>query len=73
MGDFFGERRLNELFLTVAPQVAGRDGPPQRPGLVAGRNIAPDDPIWGTLTGVRRAGEHLFLRYSFDSGGPSSD
>jgi riboflavin biosynthesis pyrimidine reductase len=65
MGDFFAERRLHELFITLAPQVAGRDGSVERPGLVSGKRFAPDDPRWGTLASVKRAGDHIFLRYSF--------
>ncbi|HEY3490157.1 MAG TPA: dihydrofolate reductase family protein [Candidatus Deferrimicrobiaceae bacterium] len=65
MGDFFEEKCLDELFLTIAPQVAGRDGSAERPGFVAGRRFAPEHPIWGTLAGVKRAGSHLFLRYAF--------
>ena len=65
MGDFFAERRLHELFITLAPQIAGRDGSLERPGLVSGKRFAPDDPRWGTLLSVKRAGDHLFLRYSF--------
>ena len=65
MGDFFAERRLHELFITLAPQVAGRDGSVERPGLVSRRRFAPEDPRWGTLVSVKRAGDHLFLRYSF--------
>jgi riboflavin biosynthesis pyrimidine reductase len=67
MGDFFAERLLDELFLTLAPQIAGRDGP-ERPGLVAGRTFAPEDPLWGDLISARRAGSHLFLRYGFQRG-----
>lgn len=66
MSDFFAERRLDELFLTLAPQVAGRDDVTLRPGLVAGRRFAPEHPIWGTLVAVRRGASHLFLRYAFD-------
>ena len=65
MGDFFAERRLHEQFITLAPQVAGRDGSVERPGLVSGKRFAPDDPRWGALVSVKRAGDHLFLRYSF--------
>jgi riboflavin biosynthesis pyrimidine reductase len=65
MGVFFAERRLDELFLTLAPQVAGRDGSHERPGLVAGKRLAPEQPVWGTLVSVKRAGSHLFLRYAF--------
>jgi riboflavin biosynthesis pyrimidine reductase len=65
MSDFFAERRLDELFLTLAPQIAGRDGTVERPGLVAGQSFAPEQPLWGTLRGVKRGGNHLFLRYAF--------
>lgn len=65
MGDFFAERCLDELFLTLAPQVAGRDASIERPGLVAGRLLAPDNPRWGTLIGAKQAGSHLFLRYAW--------
>jgi riboflavin biosynthesis pyrimidine reductase len=65
MGDFVAERLIDELFLTVAPQIAGRDGMPARPGFVAGKRFAPEDPVWGTLVGLKRADSHLFLRYAF--------
>jgi riboflavin biosynthesis pyrimidine reductase len=68
MGLFFAERVLDELFLTVAPQVAGRDGTVERPGLVAGKEFAPDYPLWGTIVGLKRGGDHLFLRYAFGVG-----
>ena len=64
MGDFVAERCLDELFLTVAPQIAGRNGTGERPGLVAAKRFAPDDPRWGTLVDLKRAGSHLFLRYA---------
>ena len=66
MGDFFAEQRLDEQFLTLAPQVAGRDKSIDRPGLVAGKLFAPEHPIWGTLVGVKRGGSHLFLRYAIE-------
>jgi riboflavin biosynthesis pyrimidine reductase len=65
MGDFLAEGCLDELYLTLAPQIAGRDGTVERPGLVAGRRFAPEHPLWGTLVSVRRAASHLFLRYAF--------
>jgi len=63
-GGFFAERRVDELFLTLAPQVAGRDGASERPGLAAGWRFLPDDPRWGRLVSVKRGGSHLFLRYA---------
>jgi riboflavin biosynthesis pyrimidine reductase len=67
MGDFFAEHLLDELFLTLAPQVAGRDDSVERPGLVAGKQFAPEHPVWGTLLSVKRGGSHLFLRYAFEA------
>ena len=67
LGDFFGEQCLDEQFLTLAPQVAGRNGSPARPGLVAGKRFATEHPLWGTLVGVKRGGSHLFLRYTLSS------
>jgi riboflavin biosynthesis pyrimidine reductase len=65
MGDFFAERYLDELFLTLAPQIAGRDYSVERPGLIAGKRFAPEHPLWGALIGVKRGANHLFLRYAF--------
>jgi len=63
MGNFLTENCLDELFLTFAPQIAGRDNSTERPGLIAGKRYAPEQPLWGALTSVKRAGSHLFLRY----------
>jgi len=63
LGDFLADRCVDELFLTVAPQIAGRDKASERPGLVSGRSFAPEHAIWGTLVGVKRGESHLFLRY----------
>ncbi len=65
LGDFFAEQLLDELFLTLAPQIAGRDASTERPGLVEGHRFAPEHPLWGWLVSVKRAGSHLFLRYAF--------
>jgi riboflavin biosynthesis pyrimidine reductase len=65
MASFFDEGLVDELFLTLAPQVAGR-GDGERPGFVAGKTFAPDDPRWATLLSVKRANDHLFLRYAFN-------
>jgi len=67
LGDFFAGACVDEQFLTLAPQLAGRDGSGQRPGLVAGRTFAPEHPLWGTLVSIKRGGDHLFLRYAFPS------
>jgi riboflavin biosynthesis pyrimidine reductase len=62
--EFLAARLIDELFLTWSPQIAGRDPATPRLGLAEGHAFAPDDPLWGELVDVRRAGSHLFLRYS---------
>jgi len=66
-GTFLSEKCLNELFLTLSPQIAGRDGHIERGGIVAGKIFAPDHPLWGKLISIKRGGSHLFLRYAFES------
>jgi riboflavin biosynthesis pyrimidine reductase len=65
LGDFYAERLVDEQFLTLAPQIAGRDAGDRRLSLVMGKVFAPRDARWGTLIDVRRGSSHLFLRYSF--------
>lgn len=65
IGDFFAAGLLDEQFLTLAPQVAGREEGDRRLSLVMGRTFAPRAPLWGRLTDLRRSGSHLFLRYVF--------
>ncbi|HEX4754231.1 MAG TPA: dihydrofolate reductase family protein [Candidatus Dormibacteraeota bacterium] len=68
-GTLVAEPTPLDLFLTVAPQLAGRSNkrPSQRRGLVEGVALPP----WargGRLRSVRRAGQHLLLRYAVDAG-----
>ncbi len=67
LASFFAERCLDELFLTLSPQVAGRDDTIERPGLVSGKLFAPEFPLWGSLVSIKRDTSHLFLRYRFDT------
>jgi riboflavin biosynthesis pyrimidine reductase len=71
LGDFYAERLVGEQFLTLAPQIAGRDAGDRRLSLVMGKAFAPRDPLWGTLIDVRRGSSHLFLRYSFPGSPPA--
>jgi riboflavin biosynthesis pyrimidine reductase len=68
IGDFFADHALDELFLTLSPQVAGRGIGAEVLGLVEGRRFGPADPRWGRLRSVRRSNDHLFLRYAFAGG-----
>jgi riboflavin biosynthesis pyrimidine reductase len=65
LGTFYEERLMNEQFLSLAPQLAGRERDDARMSLVMGKLFAPRDPRWGTLIDVRRGSGLLFLRYSF--------
>ncbi|MEP6883678.1 MAG: dihydrofolate reductase family protein [Gammaproteobacteria bacterium] len=66
LGSFYSEGLIDEQFLTLAPQIAGRMADDGRLSLVMGRTFAPRAPLWGTLTEARRGDNLLFLRYSFD-------
>jgi riboflavin biosynthesis pyrimidine reductase len=65
MAAFYESRLLDEQFLTVAPQISGRDIGDRRLSLVMGATFAPRDPLWGTLVDARRGTRMLFLRYAF--------
>lgn len=65
MGAFFEERALDELFLTISPQVAGRASDHLRLGLVEGRVVGPAPSAWGSLASLKRSESHVFLRYEF--------
>lgn len=73
LADFLAESCLDEQFLTLSPQVAGRDDRSRRPGLVAGRIFAPEQPQWAKLVSIKRGGDHLFLRYAYQRGNSGSD
>jgi len=53
---------VDELFVTVAPLVAGRGATP-RPSLAEGVELLPEIREESELASVRVAGGHLFLRY----------
>ena len=65
VADFYAQGLLDELFLTLAPQIAGRGIPDERVSLIMGRTFAPQRPLWGRLADLRRGESHLFLRYCF--------
>jgi riboflavin biosynthesis pyrimidine reductase len=54
---------VDELFLTVAPHLVGRDDGSPRLGLVEGAAFPDGQGRWARLLSVRRAGDDLFLRY----------
>jgi riboflavin biosynthesis pyrimidine reductase len=68
IADFYAEGLLDEQFLTLSPQIAGRSVSDERVSLVMGHAFAPERPLWGTLADLRRGESHLFLRYAFPAG-----
>jgi riboflavin biosynthesis pyrimidine reductase len=62
-GEFLAGGFMDELFLTVAPQIAGRDAVNPRPGLVANVKFSPTTAPWWKLLSVKNAADYLFLRY----------
>ncbi len=61
---FLKQALLDELFITVAPQIVGRSRTGERPAFSGPLGLAPEQAIWGALLSVKRAkGGHLFLRY----------
>jgi len=63
IGQLLRARRLDGLFLTLSPLLAGRDRE-RRPGLVEGLELLPEVALAGRLLSLRRADSHLFLRYT---------
>ena len=71
LGAFLAAGRVDELFLTMAPQIAGREIP-RRPGLAEGAAFLPETAPWFDLQSVKRAGNHLLLRLSARHGDSQS-
>jgi riboflavin biosynthesis pyrimidine reductase len=64
-GELVAQDLVDELFLTVSPVLAGRLRSGHRLGLVEGVELLPEARMAPRLLSLRRAGEHLFLRYTF--------
>lgn len=65
-GKMLDEGVIDELFLTLAPQLAGRSADRPGIGLVEATAFAPERAPWGDLVSVKRSGDYLLLRYVFD-------
>lgn len=64
LGDFVAQQSVDELFLTLAPQLAGRSEEPSRPSLMAGVEFLPETAPWLEVVSVKQVRHHLYLRYS---------
>ncbi len=64
LAEFVRARALDELFLTIAPQLAGRSKDERRLALIEEAAFAPEDAPWWRLRSVKRADDYLFLRFA---------
>jgi riboflavin biosynthesis pyrimidine reductase len=62
-GQFMAAEAVDELFLTVSPQIAGRTSDVMRPALVQGVEFMPACAPWFELLSVKQSADHLYLRY----------
>jgi riboflavin biosynthesis pyrimidine reductase len=62
-GGFVADGLVDEFFLTVAPQFAGRSPESRRPGIIAGVEFQPETAPWLDLVSVKACVDHLYLRY----------
>jgi riboflavin biosynthesis pyrimidine reductase len=63
LGQLVAAGLVDEIFLTISPLLAGRDGE-KRLSLIEGRELLPDHAVRGTLLSLHAQGSHLFLRYA---------
>lgn len=63
LGQLLEARLVDEMFLTMAPQLAGRSPSTPRLSLVEGTAFTVADAPWSRLADLRRAGDYLFARY----------
>lgn len=68
LGQLLRAELVEELFLTIAPHLAGRSSSTPRLNLVEGTAFTLADAPWARLTDLRRAGDHLFARYRLSEG-----
>lgn len=62
-GKFLEAQLIDELFLTVSPQIGGRAVHTIRPGLVEGVEFSPERAPWFQLVSLRQRNDYLYLRY----------
>ncbi len=67
LASFLTEHLVDELFLTLSPQIVGQTPDIHRLALMEGHAFSPKDAPWATLLSVKLAGSHLLLRYKFSA------
>ena len=69
-GQFLAADAVDELFMTLSPQIAGRKADAIRPALVQGVEFMPNCAPWFQLLSLKQKAEHLYLRYRRTEGRP---
>lgn len=62
-GQFVAAEAVDELFVTLSPQIAGRVAHTIRPGMVQGVEFVPNRAPWFQLLSIKEKAGHLYLRY----------
>jgi riboflavin biosynthesis pyrimidine reductase len=62
-GQFLAAGAVDELFLTLSPQIAGRKGDPARPAIVQGVEFVPDSAPRLQMLTAKQKDAFLYLRY----------
>lgn len=62
-GEFLAAKAVDEFFLTLAPQMAGRTPHTIRPPIVEGVEFLPATAPWFDLLSVKQSAAYLYLRY----------
>jgi ferredoxin-NADP reductase len=68
-GQFLAAEAVDELFVTLSPQIASRAARTNRPGIVQGVEFAPNSAPWYQLLSLKQKAGHLYLRHRFKRGG----
>lgn len=71
-GQFLAAEAVDELFLTLSPQIAGRKGDSARPAIVQGVEFVPDSAPRLQMLSAKANAAFLYLRYRRTHGVPSS-
>jgi riboflavin biosynthesis pyrimidine reductase len=71
-GQFMAAQVVDELFLTLSPQVAGRASDTIRPAFVQGTEFTPQSAPWFQILSVKQSADHLYLHYGRAGGQLSS-
>lgn len=62
-GQFIAADLVDEMFVTLAPHIAGSGISQPRPTMVWGTEFQPESAPWLQLFSVKQNGDHLYLRY----------